>query len=47
MFFSKTTGLIVTRLITNHPWGKRIQVSSNEGGGSSSRGDDNERIKVH
>jgi hypothetical protein len=31
IFFSRTTGPILTRLGTNHPWGKWIQVCSNEG----------------
>jgi hypothetical protein len=30
-FFSRTTGPILTRLGTNHPWVKGIQVCSNEG----------------
>jgi hypothetical protein len=28
--FSRTTGLILTRLGTNHPWRERIQVSLKE-----------------
>ena len=31
MFFSRTTGPISTKLCTKHPWGKLIQVCSNEG----------------
>ena len=31
MFFSRTTGPISTKLGTKHPWGKLIQVCSNEG----------------
>jgi hypothetical protein len=30
-FFSRTTGPILTKLGTNHPWGEGIYVSSNEG----------------
>jgi hypothetical protein len=29
--FSRTTGSILARLSTNHPWVKGIQVSSNKG----------------
>jgi hypothetical protein len=47
IFFSRTTGLILTRLTTNHPWRKRIQVSLKEGDSSSPRGDNSERIKIH
>jgi hypothetical protein len=46
IFFSRTTEPILTRLITNHPWGKGIQVYLNEGGGPSSRGDTSERVKL-
>jgi hypothetical protein len=46
IFFSRTTGPILIRLITNHPWEKGIQVCSNEGGGPSSRGDNSERVKL-
>jgi hypothetical protein len=46
--FSETAGPIITRLISNHPWGKGIKVCSNEGGGCPSpRGDNNKRVKVH
>jgi hypothetical protein len=31
IFFSKTTSPIVTRLITNHPWGEGIQVFQMKG----------------
>jgi hypothetical protein len=44
--FSRTTGPILTKLLTNHPWGKGIQVCSNEWGSPSSRGDNSERIKL-
>jgi hypothetical protein len=39
-FFSRTTGPILTRLGTNHPWGEGIQVCSNEGDHPSLRGKD-------
>ena len=31
IFFSRTTGSILTRLGTNHPWGEEIQICTNEG----------------
>jgi hypothetical protein len=31
IFFSRTTGPILTRPGLNQPWGKEIQISSNEG----------------
>jgi hypothetical protein len=37
--FSRTTGLILTRLGTTHPWGKGIQICSNEEDCLSPRGD--------
>jgi hypothetical protein len=37
----------LTRLGTNHPWGERIQVFSNEGDSPSSAGDNSERVKIH
>jgi hypothetical protein len=40
-FFSRTTGPILTRLGTNHPWVKGIQVCSNEGDSPSPRWDNN------
>jgi hypothetical protein len=46
-FFSKTTEPILTRPITNHPWGKGVQVCSNEGGHPPPRGDNSKRVKVH
>jgi hypothetical protein len=46
-FFSRTTGPILTRLGTNHPWEKGIQVSSKEGDSPSPRGDNSERVKIH
>jgi hypothetical protein len=44
-FFSRTTGPILTRLGTNHPWVEGIQVCSNEGDRPSLRGDNGEREK--
>jgi hypothetical protein len=38
-FFSRTTGSILTRLGTNRPWVKGIQVSSKKGDSPSRRGD--------
>ena len=38
IFFSKTTGPILTRLGTNHPWVKGIQVCSKEGDSPSPKG---------
>jgi hypothetical protein len=45
--FSRTTGLILTRLGKNHPRIERIQVSLKEGDSPSPRGDNNEMIKIH
>jgi hypothetical protein len=45
--FSRTTGPILTRPGTNHPWVERIQLYSNEGDYPSPRGDKNERVKIH
>jgi hypothetical protein len=46
--FSRTTGPILTRLGTNHPWVKGIQDhSSKEGDSHSPRGDDSGRVKIH
>jgi hypothetical protein len=39
--FSKTTEPILTKIITNHPWGGGIQVCSNE------RGDNIKTVKIH
>jgi hypothetical protein len=47
IFFSRTTGPILTKLGTNHPWGEGIQVCSNEGGCPSPRGDNSETVKIH
>jgi hypothetical protein len=47
IFFSRTTGPILTRLGTDHPYVKGIQVCSNEGDNPSTRGDNSERLKIH
>jgi hypothetical protein len=47
IFFSRTTGPILTKLGTNHPWGEGIQICSNEGDCPSPRGDDSETVKIH
>jgi hypothetical protein len=47
IFFSRTTGPILTRLGTHHPWRERIQVSLKEGDSPSPRGDNSERVKIH
>jgi hypothetical protein len=47
IFFSRTTGPILTRLGTNHHWRVRIQVSLTEGDSPSLRGDNSERVKIH
>jgi hypothetical protein len=47
IFFSRTIGLISTRLGTNYPWVKGIQIYSKEGDSPSQRGDNSKRIKVH
>ena len=45
IFFSITTGPILTRLGINHPWGKGIQVSNKEDC-PSPRGDNSETVKI-
>ena len=45
IFFSRTTGPILTRLGTNHPWRERIQLSLKEGDSPSIKGDNSERVK--
>jgi hypothetical protein len=47
IFFSRTTGPMLTRLGINNPWGEGIQVYSNEGDCPSPRGDDSKRVKIH
>jgi hypothetical protein len=46
-FFFRTAGPILTKLGTNHPLGKGIQVYSNEGDCPSPRGDNSETVKIH
>jgi hypothetical protein len=46
-FFSRTTGPILTKLGTNHSWGKGILNCSNEGDCPSPRGDNYKRVKMH
>jgi hypothetical protein len=46
-FFSRTTGPILTKLGTNHPWREGIQVCSNEGDCPSPRGDNSKTIRIH
>jgi hypothetical protein len=45
--FSRTTGPILIRLGTNHPWVKGIQVCSKEEDSPSPRGDNSETVKIH
>jgi hypothetical protein len=47
IIFFRTTGSILTRLCTNHPWRERIQVSLKEGNSHFPRGDNSERVKIH
>jgi hypothetical protein len=47
IFFSRTTWPILTRVGTNCPLGKGIQVCSNKGGSSSPRGYNRKRVKTH
>jgi hypothetical protein len=44
--FSRTSGPILARFGTNHPWGKGIQVCSNEEQHPSLRGDNNKRVTI-
>jgi hypothetical protein len=46
-FFSRTALPIFTRLGTNHPWVKGIQVCSKKGDSPSQMGDNSERVKIH
>jgi hypothetical protein len=46
IFFSRTMGPISTRLCTNHPRGKWIQVCKNERDCPSSRGGNSKRVKM-
>jgi hypothetical protein len=45
--FSRTTGLILTRLGTNYPLVEGIQVCSNKGDSPSPRGDNDKKVKIH
>jgi hypothetical protein len=47
IFFSRTMWPILTRLGTDHPYVKGIQVCSNEGDNPSPRGDNSKRVKIH
>jgi hypothetical protein len=47
IFFHRTTEPSLTRLGTNYPWEKGIQVCSNEGDSPSPRGDNSKRVKIH
>jgi hypothetical protein len=47
IFFSRTFWPILTRLGTNHPWVKGIQIFSKEGASHFPRGDNSERVKIH
>jgi hypothetical protein len=47
IFFSRITGPILTRLGTNHPWVKGVQVSLKEGDNPMQRGDNSKRVKIH
>jgi hypothetical protein len=44
--FSRTTGPILIRLGTNHPWGEEIQICSNNGPGPLQRGDNYKNGKM-
>jgi hypothetical protein len=47
IFFSRTTGPILTRLGINYPCAGGIQVCSNKGDCPSPRGDNSKRVKIH
>jgi hypothetical protein len=47
IFFSRTTGPILTGLDTNRPWRERIQVSLKEGLSPSPTEDNSKRVKIH
>jgi hypothetical protein len=50
IFFSRTTGPILTRLGTNYPFvhgGNFKKFIQNEGENPSPRGDNSERVKIH
>jgi hypothetical protein len=46
-FFSRTTGPILTKFGTNHPWGEGILNCSNEGDCPSPGGDNYKRVKIY
>jgi hypothetical protein len=46
VFFYRTSGPNLTRLSTNHPSGKGIQVSSSEGECPFPRGGNSKRVKI-
>jgi hypothetical protein len=45
--FFRTTGPILTRLGTTHPWEELFQVCSSKGDCPSSRGGNSKRVKIH
>jgi hypothetical protein len=47
IFFSRTTGPILTKLGTNNSWVKGIQVCSKEGDSLSPMGDNSKKVKMH
>jgi hypothetical protein len=47
IFFSRTTGPILTRLGTNHPWVNGTQVCSKEGDSPFPRGHNSESVRMH
>jgi hypothetical protein len=47
IFFSRTIGLMLTRLGTSHCWVKGIQVCSKERDSPYPRGDNSERVKMY
>jgi hypothetical protein len=46
IFFSRTIRPILTRLGTNYPWVKGIQICSNEGDSPFPRGENSKRVKI-
>jgi hypothetical protein len=47
IFFSRTTGPILTIFGTHDPWREKIQVSLKDGDSPSPRGDNSERVRIH
>jgi hypothetical protein len=47
VFFSRTTGLILTRFGTNISEVEGIQVCANEGDNPSPMGENSKRVKIH